>query len=335
MTEFFKTQKINAKVAGEFDGVTSLVAAVEGGLGLALVAAASQTGDGALTVRRPLDPDPRSDVRGGRASLGGGAHGPCAALCGGTEGGEPNGAAGLMATRVRRTRGGVRLEQHGCVLSELPSRPGPTHSVFDILAAAVVSCAPGPRVGMLGFAGGGMMAPLRALKGEHEVSGVDLLEEGYRLFREVAREWSGAVEFTKRDACSWLRARRRRFDVLVEDLSVPQDGDVVKPAVSWEVLPPLMARKLRADGVVVTNLLPTGGHSWAELTRACRVADGVVIEFDRFYNRVLVQGRSVGSARRVSRKLRKALRVLGSRTAEEIRVRSFVAAESQPASEAR
>lgn len=58
VTRYFKEQGINAKVAGEFDGVTSLVAAVEGGMGLALLAAASQTGDTALTVARRLKPDP-------------------------------------------------------------------------------------------------------------------------------------------------------------------------------------------------------------------------------------------------------------------------------------
>jgi DNA-binding transcriptional LysR family regulator len=58
VTRFFKEQGVNAKVAGEFDGVTSLVAAVEGGMGLALLSAASHPGDANLTVARKLEPDP-------------------------------------------------------------------------------------------------------------------------------------------------------------------------------------------------------------------------------------------------------------------------------------
>ena len=58
VTSFFKKEGINAKVAGEFDGVTSLLAAVEGGMGLALLVAGSERGRSPLAVERPLDPSP-------------------------------------------------------------------------------------------------------------------------------------------------------------------------------------------------------------------------------------------------------------------------------------
>lgn len=58
VTDYFKKHGINAKVAGEFDGVTSLLAAVEGGMGVALLAAASRVNESQLTVARPLKPDP-------------------------------------------------------------------------------------------------------------------------------------------------------------------------------------------------------------------------------------------------------------------------------------
>ncbi|NIP94518.1 MAG: hypothetical protein GWO24_14175, partial [Akkermansiaceae bacterium] len=76
-----------------------------------------------------------------------------------------------MATKLRRCARGACLEQHGCVLSEILEEPGSTHSVFDVLAAAVAVFSPGRRVAVLGFAGGGMMAPLRKLGGDHEVEG--------------------------------------------------------------------------------------------------------------------------------------------------------------------
>lgn len=58
VTGFFRAQGINAKVAGEFDGATSLRAAVEGGMGVALLAAASLRDVTNLTVVRELTPVP-------------------------------------------------------------------------------------------------------------------------------------------------------------------------------------------------------------------------------------------------------------------------------------
>lgn len=164
-----------------------------------------------------------------------------------------------MKPRVTRLKNSVRLVQHGCVLSETPVRPGPTHSVFDVLAAAVVAFAPPGPVAMLGFAGGGMVAPLRKAGYGHEVRAVDLCARGHTLFRSVSKGWGGALTFEKEDALRWLRRQRGRFGAIVEDLSVPRDGDVVKPEVSWRELPPLIGRKLRADGVAVANILPTPG----------------------------------------------------------------------------
>jgi hypothetical protein len=79
-----------------------------------------------------------------------------------------------------------------------------------VLAAAVVVCAPGPRVAMLGFAGGGMMAPLRKMGGEHAVSAVDLDDAGHRLYSGIVGDWGGELEFTRGDAVKWLRGQRRK-----------------------------------------------------------------------------------------------------------------------------
>lgn len=57
VTRLFRDHGIDAKIAGEFDGVTSLGAAVEAGLGVALVAAGSRIGRVSML---PLDPAPEA-----------------------------------------------------------------------------------------------------------------------------------------------------------------------------------------------------------------------------------------------------------------------------------
>ena len=120
-----------------------------------------------------------------------------------------------------------------------------------------------------------------------------------------------------------MRRQRSLFDVIVEDLSVPLDGDVVKPKASWVDLPPLMRRRVKKSGVVISNLLPTPGISWEELIAACRVGPGLVVEFESYYNRVLIQGRSVGRARTCGGRLRRLMRLLGSDLTDGIRLRTL------------
>ncbi|MEC9055556.1 MAG: hypothetical protein VX633_09630, partial [Verrucomicrobiota bacterium] len=105
-----------------------------------------------------------------------------------------------METRIRHHEDGVSIEENGCVLCELPRLPGPTHSVWDVLACAVKLFAPGSRMAMLGFAGGGMVGAMRAIGCEQEVAAVDLWTKGFDIFREVAADWSGAVQFHAEDA---------------------------------------------------------------------------------------------------------------------------------------
>jgi len=82
-------------------------------------------------------------------------------------------------TIITPTKHGLRLSQHGVVISELRTSPGPTHSVFDVLAATIAVLAPKNRIGVLGFAGGGMMSPLRGLGVEAAIDSVDLDRAGY------------------------------------------------------------------------------------------------------------------------------------------------------------
>lgn len=229
--------------------------------------------------------------------------------------------AGLRAVATAR---GVSLRHGRHVVSEILRSPGPTHSVFDVLAALVSLASAGPRVAMLGFAGGGMVAPLRALGCEAAIEAVDLDASGERIFRSVAGAWSGRVAFEQAEAAGWLQARPGGWDAIVDDLSAQVPGEVVKPAVSVDVLPALMASRLGPSGVVVVNGLPCPGRSWPELLARFTAphAEARVVTFDEFVNRIVLAGRRLPDARTLGARLRTALGRIGSRQARRIRVRT-------------
>ncbi len=227
---------------------------------------------------------------------------------------------------VERTRRGARLVQNGSVLSEVLAKPGATDSVFDVLAAAIHVFSPGDRAGILGFAAGGMIAPLRAMGGGHRLSGVDLDRFGYELFCDMSSAWQGDVQFTQTDAVKWLRSQRGKFDLLLEDLSIGRNGDVFKPDVSIDTLPALIESRLKAGGVAVFNLLPPDKWTWAEMmAKVCEPFEfGVQILFESFYNRVVVlSNKALPSARGVSRLLRTELNWIDSEMEMDISVRSL------------
>lgn len=228
-------------------------------------------------------------------------------------------------TTITPTKYGLRLSQHGVVISELRTSPGPTHSVFDVLAATIAVLALGDRIGVLGFAGGGMIAPLRELGVDAVIDSVDLDRAGYDLFRQHCPQWTRGVNWQQADAVAWLREQLCNFTLLMDDLSVPQDGDVFKPAVSWKVLPKLMRSRLRAGGFGVFNLLPAPGGTWnsdmkgiVDLFRTSRL-----IALDDFENQILITGDTLPTARELGSQLRQSLRVLRSRQSGRIQVRTI------------
>lgn len=227
-----------------------------------------------------------------------------------------------MPFEIEPTLLGYRINQNGCVLSEILKLPGATNSVFDVLAAATAVMASGREVALLGFAGGGMIAPLRKAGSDLRVRSVDLTRQGYELFNRVSAEWCGEVEFDEDDAVKWLRAKRPEFDVIIEDLSIPVSGDVEKPAICWEVLPDLIRRKLRPGGVVIANILRSAGMTWGEF--APLFASGhkraLVIHLREFENRILIAGEFEHSAAWVSRRVRACLQAIGSDQADQFRV---------------
>jgi len=225
--------------------------------------------------------------------------------------------------KILPTRTGLRFSAHGVVISELCTRPGPTHSVFDVLAALIAVLRPAGRVGVLGFAGGGMMAPLHALGVKARLHCVDLDRACYEIFRQHCPEWAEGIRWTHADALAWLRRQRTPFDLILEDLTIAHDGDVVKPGVTWSALPDLIPQRLvPGSGVAVCNLLlpPSGRWQPGLGDLAARFRTVRVVNFDDFENRILIGGEALPSARQLSVQLRGALGRIRSRQARRIRV---------------
>ncbi len=169
-----------------------------------------------------------------------------------------------------------------------------------------------------------MIAPLRGLGVESVIDSVDLDRAGYNLFRQHCPKWVGGVNWQQADALAWLREQPRAFGLLMDDLSVPQDGDVFKPAICWDVLPKLISERIRPGGFGVFNLLPAPGKTWksdlkgiVELFKAA-----CVIHLDEFENRILVTGDALPTARELGSQLRQSLRQIRSRQAGRFQVRA-------------
>jgi spermidine synthase len=227
--------------------------------------------------------------------------------------------------RIVRTRRGARLVEGDVILSEVLARPGATHTLFDVLAASVAALAPGPRVAVLGFAAGGMVAPLRAMGFPHALEAVDLDPAGEALFRELSAEWAGPVSVARMDAVQWLKAQRKGFDLIVEDLSVPSPGGTIKPYATIDELPRLMRDRLAPGGIAVTNLLPLPGTGWpALLARAAHPHDrAAVLALDEYENRFVLAGPGLPDTPDASRRIRAALSGIGSDQARKFRLRTL------------
>ena len=215
--------------------------------------------------------------------------------------------------------------QHGCVLSMTLRKPGPTHSVFDVLAALIHLLAPGPMVALLGFAAGGLIPPLRALGGHHTIAGVDLARAGYDLFLEYQNGWHGKVTFQNAEAGRWLHQSDSRWNMIIDDLSIDSEDDVVKPPETFDLLPDIMSNRLVSGGLVMTNLLPKTDWNWNESMTPIIAPHrhAVAVHFDEFQNRILVAGSELIPATVLSRRLNKSLFAIGSRQARRVSVRTL------------
>ncbi len=214
--------------------------------------------------------------------------------------------------------------QAGTVLSEVLAAPGPTHTLFDVLAGVVAALSPGPRIALLGFAAGGIVAPLRSMGFEHALQAVDLSREGERVFRKLSRVWAGRVILARADASRWLARRRGRYDLILEDLFLEGPQGMVKPEVSFGALPSLIRSRLAPRGVAVINTLPVAETPWRKVLAplAAPFREAYVVQMDDYENRLLVAGRGLGGARAVSERVRTALRRIRSQQAGRISVRA-------------
>ncbi|MDH3283961.1 MAG: class I SAM-dependent methyltransferase [Acidobacteriota bacterium] len=227
--------------------------------------------------------------------------------------------------KIVRLKGRARVVDRGDVVSELLERPGATDDLFDVLAAAAVAATEGRRFVMLGFAAGGVIAPLRAMGFLHPVTAVDTSDAGLALFRELAGGWAGQVELHKEDARSWMARSRARPDVVLEDISIPARGGHVKPQITFTELPRLIRRRLAPGGVAVTNLLPPEGRTWRSALHAVRAPHrrAVVITGEEWENRVVVAADSLPPAPELSRSIRDLLARIDSNQGDQIEVRTL------------
>lgn len=229
-----------------------------------------------------------------------------------------------MHPREIPTQRGIRLVQHNVVLSEVLREPGPTHSAADLLAAIARTLAPQSTIALLGFAAGGMIAPLRAMGGQQEIRAVDINGASFGVFERLCRQWSGRVEIELAEAQAWLRGRNTRYDMIIEDLSVPAQGDVFKPEATWSTLPGLIRSRLNENGIGVFNLLRPQNANWA--TGLARVTEPFesarVVLFDLYENRIVIAARNLPPVRQLSLELRHHLRFIRSKLARTISIRS-------------
>ena len=170
-----------------------------------------------------------------------------------------------------------------------------------------------------------MLAPVRGLGVTGPVEAVDLERTGYELFLQHCRAWAGTVNWRQADAVDWLRQQPATFGALVDDLSMPLNGDVIKPAITWDVLPELIRNRLAPGGAGIFNLLTPPGGAWnpalARITRLFKSAH--LIDLEEYENRILIAGDELPGAREFGVQLRLALRRVRSRHATRIQLRNL------------
>ncbi len=231
------------------------------------------------------------------------------------------------APRLVRDRHGVRLIQHGVLISDLRTSARPTHGLYDLLAA-VARLAPedSPRhIALLGFGAGGILAPLKALGWTGCLNAVDMDPSGYALFCRECPSWRHLVRWTHADAVAWLIWERRRFRLIIEDLSISTGSDIEKPGATWIRLPGLVRDRLAPEGIALFNLLKPHGGTWRQGLDAVggRFPRKLLVHLEDYENRILIAGRSLPEARTLSATIRRSLRSMGSRQTDRFRVETL------------
>ena len=157
------------------------------------------------------------------------------------------------------------------------------------------------RILLLGLGAGSVAGVLRVLEPDAEIVGVELDRDVLRLARRHFGLDGLGVEVVVDDVFRYLRRERRRFDLIVEDVFVGSLRTVHKPPDLLEEAYPLMSRRLRPGGLLVSNTI----HESPAVARAMRRLVGRVISLDvkRHWNRIVVGGRGLPSAREIRGRL--------------------------------
>lgn len=204
---------------------------------------------------------------------------------------------------VRRVRGGLELRIDGTQASVHRAGGALTGVVWWALASPILLL---PRrrprrVLLLGLAAGSVGRAVRALDPAAEIVGVELDREVVRLARRHFGLDGLGIELVVGDALEFLRADRRRFDLIVEDLFVGPSRSVRKPEWLLGEGYPLIRRRLRRGGYVVSNTI----HETPGVVRAMRPFGGRIVTLGvrGHWNRVTVAGRDLPPPRALRRAL--------------------------------
>ena len=205
---------------------------------------------------------------------------------------------------VVRRAGGLQLRVNGTLASF--QRPGRdlTGPVWWALAAPILLLGPRarpPRVLLLGLGGGSVARALRRLDPAAELVGVERDHDVLRLARRHFGLGRLGIEVVVDDVFCYLREERRTFDLVIEDVFVGPLRTVHKPVGLLGVAYPLIGRRLRAGGLVVSNTI----HESPAVVRAVRPFGPRVVSLDvkRHWNRIVVGGASVPVPREIRRRL--------------------------------
>ena len=135
---------------------------------------------------------------------------------------------------------------------------------------------------------------LRALAPEARIVGVEIDPEVIAAARAHLGLDALGVEVVLGDAIGALRAERRRFDLIVEDVFVGPVRTVRKPPGFPEPLLGLAQRRLSPGGLVVCNTI----HEGPQVARALRAhaTSLIAIHVRGYWNRILVAGPGLDAA---------------------------------------
>ncbi|MDB6133566.1 MAG: symbB [Verrucomicrobiales bacterium] len=137
-----------------------------------------------------------------------------------------------------------------------------TGLAWDNIAAGVI-CHPErapDSLLMLGLGGGTSLRTLRHLCPDLEITAVEIDPGMIELAREHMDLDAIEARIITGDAYGWLRANRRKFDVIFDDVYGVANTDVERPLVSLETVLPGIRRSLTRNGIFAANLVTGPGH---------------------------------------------------------------------------